>query len=124
MYLTFSEFQALCPDSTVTAEQFPALEGRAEADIDALTFNRITAQGFDALTGFQKDRVRRSVALHLSFVADNQELLDSPLSAYSISGVSMSFDRSKIVTVGGVTTSAQVYSCLMKTGLCYRGLSG
>lgn len=122
MYLTFSEFQEICPDSSITEEQFSALESRAEADIDGLTFNRITAGGFDALTAFQKARVRHSMALHISFVANNQELLDSPLSAYSISGVSMSFDRSKIVTVGGVTTSAQVYSCLMQTGLCYRGL--
>ena len=34
----------------------------------------------------------------------------------------MSFDRSKIVTVGGITTTGKVYNLLMQTGLCYRGL--
>lgn len=48
--------------------------------------------------------------------------MNSPLNSYSISGVSMSFDFSKIVTVGGVTTTSEVYDLLMQTGLCYRGL--
>ena len=50
------------------------------------------------------------------------ELLESPLSAYSISGVSMSFDKSKVVSLDGVITTRQVYNVLMQTGLCYRGL--
>ena len=58
----------------------------------------------------------------MDFCYENAELLESPLSAYSINGVSMSFDKSKIVRVGGVTTSSEVYGLLMQTGLCYRGL--
>ena len=107
MYLTFAEFQTLCPDSTITEQQYNALENRAESDIDTLTFNRITAIGFDNLT---------------AFVFDNAELLDSPLSSYSISGVSMSFDSSKVINYCGVTTTRQVYNTLLQTGLCYRGL--
>lgn len=120
MYLTYAEFTVLCPESEVDEEQFAALERRAESDIDTLTFNRITATGFERLTDFQKERVRRSAALQVRFIADNAELLESPLSAYSISGVSMSFDRSKIVVVGGATTTAQVYGLLLQTGLCCR----
>lgn len=122
MYLTYAEFQLLCPDSGITEEQFLPLEKRAETDIDTLTFNRITAKGFEALTGFQKERARRSVAMQVKFIHDNSELLDSPLSAYSVNGVSMSFDRSRVIDLGGVTTTNQVYSALMQTGLCYRGL--
>lgn len=120
MYLTYAEFTALCPESGVDEEQFAALERRAESDIDTLTFNRVTAMGFERLTDFQRERIKRSAALQVRFIADNAELLESPLSAYSISGVSMSFDRSKIVTVGGATTTAQVYGLLLQTGLCYR----
>ena len=43
MYLTFAEFQTLCPDSTITEQQYNALENMAESDIDTLTFSRITA---------------------------------------------------------------------------------
>ncbi len=123
MYLTPEDFEKICPDSDITEEQFESLESRAEIDIDCLTFNRITAKGFDALTDFQKSRIKSAVAMQIEFISDNQELLDSPLSSYSISGVSMSFDKSKIATIDNVTTTYQVYNTLIQTGLCYRGLS-
>lgn len=90
--------------------------------VDGFTFNRIVKTGFENLTEFQQELVREAVRLHADFIYDNADLLESPLSAYSISGVSMSFDRSKIVTVNGVTTTSEVYGLLMQTGLCYRGL--
>ena len=99
MYLTFAEFQTLCPDSTITEQQYNALENMAESD-----------------------KVRLALSQQTAFVFDNAELLDSPLSSYSISGVSMSFDSSKVINYGGVTTTRQVYNTLLQTGLCYRGL--
>ena len=93
MYLSYEEYKKLYPDTTITENQFTALESRAENDINGLTFNRITAQGFDNLTEFQQNLVMQAVAMQITFISDNSELLDSPLSAYSISGVSMSFDK-------------------------------
>lgn len=122
MYLTFRDFIDIYPDEDIKEPEFSALVGKAETDIDTLTFNRITANGFDSLTDFQRERVKRAVAYQVKFIRDNQELLESPLSAYSISGVSMSFDKSKAVTINGVTTTNQVYNALMQTGFCYRGL--
>lgn len=122
MYLTFRDFIDIYPDEDIKEPEFSALVGKAETDIDTLTFNRITANGFDSLTDFQRARVKRAVAYQVKFIRDNQELLESPLSAYSISGVSMSFDKSKAVTINGVTTTNQVYNALMQTGFCYRGL--
>ncbi len=122
MYLTYTEFLEIFPESDIPLNRFESLEKRAETDIDTLTFNRITKQGFESLTDFQQDRVRRSVAEQVKFIFDNSELLDSPLSAYSISGVSMSFDRTKLISLDGVTTTNQVYNALLQTGLCYRGL--
>ena len=90
--------------------------------IDGFTFNRIVKSGFENLTEFQQELIREAVRLHADFTYDNAELLNSPLSSYSISGVSMSFDRSKIVTVNGITTTSEVYGLLMQTGLCYRGI--
>ena len=109
MYLTFADFQTLCPDSTITEQQYNALENMAESDIDTLT-------------AFQQDKVRLALSQQTAFVFDNAELLDSPLSSYSISGVSMSFDSSKVINYCGVTTTRQVYNTLLQTGLCYRGL--
>lgn len=117
MYLRPEEYTGSIP-----AEELEARLKRACRDIDSLTFNRIVKAGFGNLTEFQQGLIKEAVQLHADFCYDNAELLDSPLSSYSISGVSMSFDPSKIKTVDGVTTSGEVYGLLMQTGLCYRGL--
>lgn len=122
MYLTFEQFYELYPDTDIEPTNFESLLAKAESDINGLTFNRISQKGFNALTDFQKGLIGQATAKQVMFIHENSELLDSPLSAYSISGVSMSFDKSKIVITNGVTTTNQVYSTLLQTGLCYRGL--
>lgn len=107
---------------SIPSDQLESRIRRACRDIDSLTFNRIVKTGFENLTEFQQELIKEAVQLHADFCYDNTDLLDSPLAAYAINGVSMSFDKSKIVTVGGVTTSSEVYGLLMQTGLCYRGL--
>lgn len=122
MYLTYNQFYEQYPDTQIQEDSFQNLLQRAETDINGLTFNRITAKGFDSLSDFQKSIIRRAVAMQVNFIHDNSELLDSPLSGYSISGVSMSFDKSKITEVDGVITSKSIYGVLLQSGLCYRGL--
>lgn len=122
MYLTYNQFYEQYPDTQIQEDRFQSLVQRAETDINGLTFNRITAKGFDSLSDFQKSIIRRAVAMQVNFIHDNSELLDSPLSSYSISGVSMSFDKSKITEVDGVITSKSIYGVLLQSGLCYRGL--
>lgn len=118
-YLTLDKYSGSIP-----AEALEEHLKRACRDIDSLTFNRIVKAGFENLTEFQQDLIREAVQLHADFCYDNAELLESPLASYAINGVSMSFDKSKTVTVGGVTTSSKVYNLLMQTGLCCRSLSG
>lgn len=122
MYLTYNQFYEQYPDTQIQEDSFQNLLQRAETDINGLTFNRITAKGFDSLSDFQKSIIMRAVAMQVNFINDNSELLDSPLSSYSISGVSMSFDKSKITEVDGVITSKSIYGMLLQSGLCYRGL--
>lgn len=117
MYLRPDEYKGNIP-----ADE---LEDRLKAacrDIDSLTFDRIVKQGFENLTQFQQKLIKEAVQLHADFCFENADLLDSPLASYAINGVSMSFDKSKVVTTAGVTTSSRVYNLLMQTGLCYRGL--
>lgn len=118
MYLNPDEYSGSVPKDEL--EKYLKTACRA---VDSLTLNRIVKTGFDNLTEFQQELIKAAVRLHADFSYDNAELLNSPLSSYSISGVSMSFDKSKIVTVGGVTTTSEVYNLLMQTGLCYRGLN-
>lgn len=117
LYLKPDEYKGSIPSDDL--EKYLHKACRA---VDGFTFNRIVKAGFENLTEFQQGLIKDAVRLHADFTYDNADLLESPLSSYSISGVSMSFDRSKIVTVNGVTTTSEVYNLLMQTGLCYRGL--
>lgn len=117
MYLSPENYTGEIPE-----EQVESFLKKACRAVDSLTFNRIAEKGFDNLTEFQQNLIKEAVLLHADFCYSNAELLESPLSSYSISGISMSFDRSKVVSVGSVTTTSEVYGLLMQTGLCYRGL--
>lgn len=123
MYLTFSEFVKLFPNAEIKEPEFSALVAKAESDVNSLTFNRVTAQGYSTLTDFQRKLISQATAEQVMFINENCELIESPLSSYSIGGVSMSFDKSKVVEIGSVVTSKKVYGLLMQTGLCYRGLN-
>lgn len=88
--------------------------------IDALCYGRIRKIGFDKLTEFQQEKVKKAVCLHAKFLLTYGDLLNSPLSSYGINGVSMSFDASKVVTQGGVTTNQAVMQQLRQSGLATR----
>jgi hypothetical protein len=117
LYLTPEEYSGEIPSEELETR----LNDSCRA-VDNLTLNRIVHTGFENLTSFQQTLIKEAVRIHADFCYNNAELLDSPLSAYSISGVSMSFDRSKVLEIGSVTTTNEVYGLLMQTGLCYRGL--
>lgn len=96
----------------------------ASRHIDTLTFNRIVAIGFDNLTEFQKDVIRLVVCNQVDFEAENESLINSVLSSYSINGVSMGINAGgwNVTVQDGVIMRADNYAMLEQTGLCCRRL--
>lgn len=95
----------------------------ASDSVDSLTFNRIRAVGFDRLTQFQQERVKQVVARLACWQAENQEALSTPLSVFSINGVSAQYATGVGVrAVGEVLIPAHLLSLLEQTGLCCRRL--
>ena len=88
--------------------------------VDALCFGRVRKIGFANLTEFQQEKVKKAVCLHVLFLQNYGDLLNSPLSSYGINGVSMSFDAAKVVIQGGVTTNQAVMQQLRQSGLATR----
>ncbi|MBQ7755968.1 MAG: hypothetical protein IJ031_09150 [Oscillospiraceae bacterium] len=117
MYLKPDEYKGTIPSDCLEQRLSDACRA-----IDGLTYNRIVKQGFDNLTEFQQGLIKEAVAKQADFIYQNAEFLESPLSSYSISGVSMSFDKANVLEIGSVTTTKEVYGLLVQTGLCYRGV--
>ena len=67
---------------------------QASRHIDALTFNRIVGRGFDNLTEFQKDVIKEVVCRQAEFEYENEDMINTVLSSYSLNGVSMNFGSS------------------------------
>lgn len=91
--------------------------------IDVLTYSRINAIGFENLTPFQQ-RILSECAFEIAeFLLENREILDTPLSSYSINGVSMQFKFNQTVHCSnGVVVPETTYRKIMSTNLCYGGL--
>lgn len=91
--------------------------------IDVLTYSRINAIGFENLTPFQQRIVSECAFEIAEFLLENREILDTPLSSYSINGVSMQFKFNQTVHCSnGVVVPEITYRKLMSTNLCYGGL--
>lgn len=91
--------------------------------IDVLTYSRIPAVGFWNLTPFQQKIINECAYEIACFLLENREILDTPLTSYSINGVSMQFQFNQAIYSGnGVVIPKVTYKKLMSTGLCYGGL--
>lgn len=95
----------------------------ASMHIDTLTYNRIVKKGFSNLTEFQQNIISKVVCMLADFECENEDLINSVLSSYSINGVSLTFDDSWNVEIqNGVAISKSTYALLAQTGLTCRNL--
>lgn len=86
--------------------------------IDTLTFNRIKGLGFGSLTPFQQGAIKEANCMLAEFERENEDVLKSVLSSYSINGVAMSFGESWNITIrDGVAISKDIYGLIKQTGL-------
>lgn len=122
MYAEIIDYYQMYPDDDVAESELLSALGAAQKDIDGMTYNRICAIGFDRLTTFQKDMIKRAVCEQARFRCRYADFLESPLQSYSINGVSMQFGGTALAEYGGIKTTAHAASLLRQTGLCYAGL--
>ena len=122
MYASFSDYSIAGGTMLINETAMKYLEW-ASRDIDTLTFNRIAARGFENLTEFQQKIVREVTCQLADFEAENEELLNSALTGYSINGVSAQFGEGVNMTVeNGVAIPRRLYALLCQSGLCCRRL--
>ena len=91
---------------------------KASREIDTMTFNRIVGIGFDNLTEFQQEIVQKVNCQLADFEYENQDLLNSVLSSYSINNVKMDFATNETISkINGVIIPNDIYRLLEQTGL-------
>lgn len=116
-YVTVEEYKKNYSD--IPDENIEKSLKKASRHIDTLTFNRIQGIGFDNLAEFQKEIIKEVTCELASFEYENEDVITSVLSSYSINGVSMAFgDSWNIKVLKGVAIPTELYETLSQTGLC------
>lgn len=121
-YVNYDDFLKIFPNTSIPQNEIMLYLEAASSDVDSMTFNRITACGFDNLTDFQKEKVRSAVCRQAAFRYENAELFESAIQSYSINGVSVTYDKSRIMNIGGVMTAPVIFAEIKQSGLCCRRL--
>jgi hypothetical protein len=110
-------YQSVYGGSVLPVDQIMARLIRASDQVDSMTYNRIIDTGFDRLTPFQQDRVKKAVCAQADFTMLYGEFTDIPLQKFSAGGIAIEFAGER---VNGVATSGAVKNYLDQTGLTGR----
>ena len=98
------------PDTEITKQL-----SRASDQIDSMTYNRIGARGFDSLTPYQRDKVKKAVCAQADFMYQYSPYLDLPVSGYTAGSISLTLKSGE-----AVKTTDEVLGLLKYTGLTDR----
>jgi hypothetical protein len=106
-----------------TLEENVAIKLLEEASdqVDRLTYGRIRARGFNNLTEYQQEMVKKAVCYQVDFINSYGDYLSTPLSGYSVGDVSLSFSQEN-QGPGGVIADKKTLDYLSQTGLTVRRL--
>lgn len=117
--MAYADFAYYVEQGGTGAERdiLPLLDAASDA-IDALTFNRIRATGWERLTEYQRELVMKACCKQADFLYENADAVGSAMSRYSINGVTMEFGNAALYRlVGGVAVSSAAYRLLVQSGL-------
>lgn len=93
----------------------------ASDEVDKLTYGRIRKIGFENLTPYQQEMVKKAVCYQADFIGNYGDYLSSPLGGFSIGDVSLSFSQEN-QGAGGIVADKKALNYLSQTGLTSRRL--
>lgn len=114
MYATAEDYVRYIADET-PADLERLLE-QASDDVDAVTFNRIRGVGFEALTTYQQDMVKKAVCHQAEFLSSYGQY--EGISSFSAGSISVTMSQDN--TLNGRRLGSKAVECLKGTGLASR----
>ena len=118
-YITYEKYTELGGNLIPQAE-FNRIARIVSRKVDGLTFNKIVG-GLTNLTPFQQERLQDAMIEFCDFEYDNEDILNSAISNYTLNGVSVGFGSNQGgIMTQGLVVSRNGYQILTQTGLTCR----
>jgi len=108
-------------ESEQDAGKLTKLLREASDQVDRLTYGRIRRKGFDNLTEYQQEMIKKAVCHQADFLDNYGEYLNSPIDSFSVGDINMSFSGAN-QGAGGIVADRKTLDCLVQTGLTVRRL--
>lgn len=93
----------------------------SQEKIDSITHNRIVSIGFDNLTEFQKEKVKKAICIQADYIKEHgfNDEEDNDISSYSVLDISVNVkdSSSKETKASKMHMSERAYNLIHKTGL-------
>lgn len=89
----------------------------SQEKIDDITYNRIVKIGFENLTSFQQECIRKGICYQAEYIYENGTDPLSNVSSYSVLDISINLDKSSQTEAQQKGMDENAYSCIKKTGL-------
>lgn len=93
----------------------------ASVQVDRLTYGRIRHRGFNNLTEYQQELIKKAVCYQVDFISSYGEYLNMPVDGYSAGDISLTFSQEN-QGAGGVIADKKTLDYLAQTGLTSRRL--
>jgi len=93
----------------------------ASDQVDRLTYGRIRKKGFNNLTEYQQEMIKKAVCYQSDFINSYGEYLNMPLSGFSAGDISLTFNKDN-QGAGGIIADKRTLDYLAQTGLSSRRL--
>lgn len=113
----------------IITDNISRLLEEAQEKIDSITFNRIVAIGFDNLTKFQQEKIRKAICYQAEYIFENgyNNEIKQEVSSYSVLDINVSVkdkDTSEKTPAEKECMSEVAYDLVHKTGLDSRNFRG
>ncbi len=119
-YVTTDYYLNVYGGTTITPSELNNYLQLAQEKIDEVTFNRIIGIGFDNLTDFQQENIRKSICRQAEYYFENGVSPLSIVSSYSVLDVSVNIDTTNETEAHKACMDEFAYMCIKKTGLTSR----
>lgn len=116
MYATAEDYTTFVSDQV--PDNLDRLLNQASDDVDAVTFNRIRGVGFEKLTTYQQDMIKKAVCHQAEYLLNYGQY--EGISSFSAGGVSVSLNQEALFN--GKRLTGKAIECLRTTGLTSRNV--